>query len=34
MGAATLPKIITRLSDLDPEGSYTYADFFPDWSLT
>lgn len=27
MSTATLPKIITRLSDLDPEGSYTYADY-------
>ncbi len=27
MSTATLPKIITQLSDLDPEGSYTYADY-------
>lgn len=27
MSIATLPKAITRLSDLDPEGSYTYADY-------
>ncbi len=27
MKTATLSKSITRLSDLDPEGSYTYADY-------
>lgn len=27
MSTATLPKIITQLSDLDPEGSYSYADY-------
>lgn len=27
MSTATLPKIITQFSDLDPEGHYTYADY-------
>lgn len=32
MSTATLPRIITQLSDLDPEGSYTYADYLL-WQL-
>ena len=27
MSTATLPKIVTQFSDLDPEGHYTYADY-------
>jgi len=27
MSTATLPKIVTQFSDLDPEGRYTYADY-------
>jgi len=27
MSTATLPKIVTQFSDLDPEGYYTYADY-------
>ena len=27
MSTATLPKIVTQFSDLDPEGHYTYSDY-------